>query len=395
MKTSVVICAAARTAIGGFNGSLSGVPADELAATAIKAALERANVKPEMVDEVILGSVLQGGKGQNVSRRASIKAGLPVTTPTMTLNKVCGSGLKSVVLAAQAIQCGDAEIIVAGGTENMSSAVYALDKARTGYRMGNATIIDTMVNDGLTDDFEGYHMGITAENLVEKYGLTREELDAFALASQEKAAEAQYQDAFKEEICPVVIKTKKGDVVFEKDEHIRNECTIDALAKLKPAFKKDGAVTAGNSSGINDGAAAIVVMSEAKAKELGIKPLARIAAYASGGVEPSVMGIGPVPACRAALKKAGWTVNDLDVIEANEAFAAQSICVARDLGFPMEKVNMHGGAIALGHPVGASGARILTTLLHIMKQKNGRKGLATLCIGGGMGVCLLVERIAD
>ena len=393
MQNTPVICAAVRTAIGGFNGTLSGIGADELAATAIKAALERANIKPEMVDEIILGGVLQGGKGQNVSRRASLKAGLPITTPTMTLNKVCGSGLKSVVLAAQAIQCGDAEIVIAGGTENMSSAVYALEKARTGYRMGNGVLIDTMVKDGLTDDFNDYHMGITAENLVEQYKLTREELDAFSLDSQKKAAAAQAEGAFDEEICPVVIKTKKGETVFDKDEHVRGDTTMEALTKLRPAFKKDGAVTAGNSSGINDGAAAIVVMSEAKAKELGIKPLARIAGYGSGGVDPSVMGIGPVPACRAALKKAGWTVDDLDYIESNEAFAAQSICVARDLGFPMEKVNIRGGAIALGHPVGASGARILTTLLHILKQKNGRKGLATLCIGGGMGVCLLVERM--
>jgi len=393
MHNQPVICAAVRTAIGGFNGTLSGIGADELAATAIKAALERANVKPEMVDEVILGGVLQGGKGQNMSRRASLKAGLPVTTPTMTLNKVCGSGLKSVVLAAQAIQCGDAEIVVAGGAENMSAAVYALEKARTGYRMGNGVLLDTMVNDGLTDDFNGYHMGITAENLVEQYKLTREELDAFALVSQKKAAAAQAEGAFDEEICPVVIATKKGETVFNKDEHVRGETTMEGLAKLRPAFKKDGAVTAGNASGINDGAAIILVMSEAKAKELGITPLARIAGYGSGGVDPSVMGIGPVPACRNALQKAGWAVDDLDYIESNEAFAAQSICVARDLGFPMEKVNVRGGAIALGHPVGASGARILTTLLHIMKQKNGRKGLATLCIGGGMGVCLLVERI--
>ena len=392
LKTPVVICAAARTAIGSFNGSLSGVASDELGAVAIKAALERAAVKPEMVDEVIFGSILQGGHGQNVSRRSSLKAGLPITTPTMTLNKVCGSGLKTVVLASQAIQCGDADIVVAGGTENMSAAMYALDKARTGYRMGDGKLIDMMVHDGLSDDFNNYHMGITAENLVAQYKLTREELDDFALASQEKAAEAQYQGAFKEEICPVVVTTKKGETVFDTDEYIRRECTMDALAKLKPAFKKDGAVTAGNSSGINDGAAALVLMSEAKAKELGITPLARIAGYASGGVDPSIMGIGPVPACRKALKLAGWTVKDLDFIEANEAFASQSICVARDLEFPMEKVNVRGGAIALGHPVGASGARILTTLLHTMKQKGGKKGLATLCIGGGMGVCLLVER---
>ena len=392
MLNTPVICSAARTAIGAFNGSLSAVPAADLGAVVIKAALERAGVKAEMVDEVILGCILTGGKGQNVARQAALKSGIPVTASCMTLNKVCGSGLKAVMLAAQAIRCGDAEIVVAGGTENMSSAVYALEKARVGYRMGHGQLIDTMIKDALTDDFEDCHMGITAENLVRKYALTREELDAFALASQQKAGAAQAAGVFAEEICPVVIKGKKGDTVFDTDEHPRPGTTLEDLAKLRPVFEKDGAVTAGNASGINDGAAALVVMSEAKAKELGITPLARIVAYASGGVEPSVMGIGPVPACRAALRKAGWNVSDLDFIEANEAFASQSICVARDLQFPLEKVNMRGGAIALGHPVGASGARILTTLLYLMKQKNGHKGLATLCIGGGMGVCLLVER---
>ena len=393
MSNTPVICAAVRTAIGAFGGSLSTVPAPELAATAIKAALERTGIQPEMIDEVILGCVLTGGKGQNVSRQAALAAGLPVTTPCMTLNKVCGSGLKSVILAAQAIQCGDAEIVIAGGMENMSSAVYSLEKARTGYRMGDGTLVDTMVHDALTDDFEKYHMGITAENLVREYKLTREELDIFALDSQKKAAAAQAEGAFDEEICSVVVKSRKGETIFNKDEHVRPDTTLEGLAKLRPAFDKAGAVTAGNASGINDGAAIIVVMSEAKAKELGLTPLAKIAAYASGGVEPSVMGIGPVPACRKALEKAGWSMGDLDFIEANEAFAAQSLCVARDMKFPADKVNVRGGAIALGHPVGASGARILTTLLHIMKQKQGKKGLATLCIGGGMGVTVLVERI--
>ncbi|CAK7070931.1 MAG: Acetyl-CoA acetyltransferase [Desulfovibrio sp.] len=393
MQNTPVICAAARTPIGTFNGALSGVSSAELGAVAIKAALERAGVKPEMVDEVIFGSVLTAAKGQNVARQASLKAGIPVETPCMTLNKVCGSGLKSVILAAQAIKCGDADIVVAGGTENMSSAVYALEKARNGYRMGHGQLIDTMIKDALTDDFHDYHMGITAENLVQKYGLTREQQDDLAHGSQQKAAAAQANGEFKAEIAPVTITSKKGDVVVDADEHIRGGTTPEALAKLRPAFNKEGSVTAGNASGINDGAAAIVVMSEAKAKELGITPIARIVSYASGGVEPSIMGIGPVPATTKALEKAGWSVNDLDFIEANEAFAAQALCVSQDCKFPADKVNVRGGAIALGHPVGASGARILTTLLHILKDKNGKKGLATLCIGGGQGVCMLVERI--
>lgn len=393
MKNTPVICAAARTPIGTFNGALSGVSPAELGAVAIKAALERAGIKPEMVDEVIFGCILTAAKGQNVARQASLAAGIPVTTPCMTLNKVCGSGLKSVVLAAQAIQCGDADIIVAGGTENMSAAAYALDKARAGYRMGHGQLTDTMIKDALTDDFNNYHMGVTAENLVKQYGLTREQQDELALASQQKAAAAQANGEFKAEIAPVTISSKKGDTVIDTDEYIRGNTTAEGLAKLRPAFDKEGSVTAGNASGINDGAAAIVVMSEAKAKELGITPLARIVSYASGGVDPSVMGIGPVPATKKALEKAGWTVDDLDFIEANEAFAAQALCVSQDCKFPKEKVNVRGGAIALGHPVGASGARILTTLLYILKDKHAKKGLATLCIGGGQGVCMLVERI--
>lgn len=395
MKNIPVICAAARTPIGAFNGALSGVSPADLGAVAVKAALERAGIKPEMVDEVIFGSVLTAGKGQNVARQVSLKSGIPVETPCMTLNKVCGSGLKAVVLAAQAIQCGDADIIVAGGTENMSAAAYALDKARTGYRMGHGQIIDTMIKDALTDDFNNYHMGITAENLVKQYDLTRDELDAFALASQKKAGAAQANGEFKAEIAPVTIPGKKGDTVVDADEHLRPETSAEGLAKLRPAFDKEGKVTAGNASGINDGAAAIVVMSEAKAKELGLKPLARIVAYASGGVDPSVMGIGPVPATKKALAKAGWNIDEVDFIEANEAFAAQSLCVAKDCNFPAEKINVRGGAIALGHPVGASGARILTTLLYILKDKQGKKGLATLCIGGGQGVCVLVERTGE
>ena len=393
MKHTPVICAAVRTPIGAFNSSLASVSAADLGALVVKAAIERANIAPEMVDEVIMGCVLTAAKGQNVARQASLKAGIPVTTPCLTLNKVCGSGLKAVMLAAQAIQCGDAEIVVAGGTENMSAAGYVLEKGRTGYRMGHGQFIDSMIKDALTDDFADYHMGITAENLVKQYGITREELDAFALSSQKKAGQAIEAGAFAEEICPVIIETKKGNTVVDKDEHPRPDTSMEGLAKLRPAFDKAGAVTAGNASGVNDGAAAVVVMSEAKAKELGITPLARIVASASGGVEPSVMGLGPVPATRKALKKAGWSIDDVDYIEANEAFAAQSIAVARELALPAEKVNVRGGAIALGHPVGASGARILTTLLHILKQKKGRRGLATLCIGGGQGVCMLVETI--
>lgn len=389
----VVIASAVRTAIGSFGGSLAGVSAVDLGAIVIKEALNRAKVKPDMVDEVFMGCVLQAALGQNVARQASIRAGIPVGVPTMTINKVCGSGLRSVSLAFQSILTGDNEIVVAGGTENMSQAPYYLPKARWGLRMGNGELVDGMIYDGLWDIFNGYHMGITAENLAEKYGITREEQDEFAAASQQKAEKAIKEGKFKDEIIPVEIPQRKGDpVIFDTDEFPRPGTTVEKLAKLKPAFKKDGTVTAGNASGINDGAAALVIMSEEKAKELGVEPLATIVAWASGGVDPSIMGIGPVPATKKVMEKAGLTVNDMDLIEANEAFAAQSIAVARELKFDMEKVNVNGGAIALGHPIGASGARILVTLLHEMKKRNSKYGLATLCIGGGMGTSLIVKR---
>jgi acetyl-CoA C-acetyltransferase len=389
----VVIASAVRTAIGSFGGSLAGVSAVDLGAIVIKEALNRAKVKPDMVDEVFMGCVLQAALGQNVARQASIRAGIPVGVPTMTINKVCGSGLRSVSLAFQSILTGDNEIVVAGGTENMSQAPYYLPKARWGLRMGNGELVDGMIYDGLWDIFNGYHMGITAENLAEKYGITREEQDEFAAASQQKAEKAIKEGKFKDEIIPVEIPQRKGDpVIFDTDEFPRPGTTVEKLAKLKPAFKKDGTVTAGNASGINDGAAALVIMSEEKAEELGVEPLATIVAWASGGVDPSIMGIGPVPATKKVMEKAGLTVNDMDLIEANEAFAAQSIAVARELKFDMEKVNVNGGAIALGHPIGASGARILVTLLHEMKKRNSKYGLATLCIGGGMGTSLIVKR---
>ncbi|QSQ08739.1 Acetyl-CoA acetyltransferase [Koleobacter methoxysyntrophicus] len=389
----VVIASAVRTAIGSFGGSLAGVSAVDLGAIVIKEALNRAKVKPDMVDEVFMGCVLQAALGQNVARQASIRAGIPVGVPTMTINKVCGSGLRSVSLAFQSILTGDNEIVVAGGTENMSQAPYYLPKARWGLRMGNGELVDGMIYDGLWDIFNGYHMGITAENLAEKYGITREEQDEFAAASQQKAEKAIKEGKFKDEIIPVEIPQRKGDpVIFDTDEFPRPGTTVEKLAKLRPAFKKGGTVTAGNASGINDGAAALVIMSEEKAEELGVEPLATIVAWASGGVDPSIMGIGPVPATKKVMEKAGLTVNDMDLIEANEAFAAQSIAVARELKFDMEKVNVNGGAIALGHPIGASGARILVTLLHEMKKRNSKYGLATLCIGGGMGTSLIVKR---
>lgn len=387
----VVIASACRTAIGKFGGTLSNVPAAELGATVIKEAVARAGLTPEQIDHVYMGCVIQAGQGQNVARQASIKAGLPITTPAVTVNVVCGSGLNCVNMAAQMIKAGDAEIVVAGGMENMDMAPYALDKARTGYRMGNGQIIDTMVNDALWDAFNNYHMGITAENVCEQWGLTREELDEFAAASQNKAAAAIANGEFKDEIVPVVIKNKKGDIVFDTDEGPRAGTTAESLAKLRPAFKKDGMVTAGNSSTINDGAAALVIMSEEKAQELGIKPLATFVAGALGGVDPTIMGVGPVAATNKVMEKTGLTVADMDLIEANEAFAAQSLAVARDLKFDMSKVNVNGGAIALGHPVGASGARILVSLLYAMKKRGAHKGLATLCIGGGMGCATIVE----
>lgn len=389
----VVIASAVRTAIGSFGGALSGIGPAELGKTVIAEALKRANVKPEQVDEVIFGCVLQAGLGQNVSRQAAIKAGIPVEVPTLTVNKVCGSGLRCVSLAFQTVMAGDNDIVVAGGVENMTDAPYYLPKGRWGFRMGDSKVIDGMVHDGLWEIFNGYHMGMTAENLAEKYSITREEQDAFSAASQQKTEKAIKEGKFKEEIVPVIIPQKKGDPkVFDTDEFPKAGVTAEGLAKLPTAFKKDGTVTAASSSGINDGAAALVIMSAEKAKELGIEPLAEIVSWASGGVDPKIMGVGPVPATQKALKKAGLTINDIDLIEANEAFAVQSLSVAKELNFDMSKVNVNGGAIALGHPIGASGARILVSLLHEMKKRDSKYGLATLCIGGGMGTTLIVKR---
>lgn len=387
----VVIASAVRTPIGSFNGSLSGVSAVDLGSAAIKEAVRRAGISADLVDEVILGCILQAGLGQGVARQAAVKAGIPIEKPAITINMLCGSGLKSIELAAQAILCGDADVVVAGGTESMSQAPYLLKSARTGYRMGHGELTDSMIYDALTDAFNNYHMGITAENLASKYNITREEQDAFAAASQNKAEAAIKEGRFKEEIVPIVIPSKKGDITVDTDESPRPGITAETLGKLRPVFKKDGTVTAGNASGINDGAAVLVVMSADKAKELGVQPLAKIISYASAGVEPSIMGIGPVPAVRKALEKADLRIGDIDLIEANEAFAAQSLAVARELGVNRDKVNVNGGAIALGHPVGASGARILTTLLYEMKRRGSARGLATLCIGGGMGTALIVE----
>lgn len=394
MAKEIVIASACRTAIGSYGGTLKNTPAVELGAVVIKEAVNRAGIKPEQVDEVVFGNVLQAGLGQNPARQAALKAGLPETSTAFTVNIVCGSGLKSVALAAGLIQAGDAEIVVAGGMENMSQAPYAMKAARWGARMFDTKMTDIMVNDGLWDAFNNYHMGITAENVAEQWGLTREMQDEFALASQQKAEAAIKAGKFKEEIVPVMIPQKKGDpVAFDTDEFPRFGATIEALAKLKPAFKKDGGtVTAGNASGINDSAAALVIMSKEKAEELGIKPLATIASYATGGVDPKIMGTGPIPASRKALEKAGLTIKDMDLIEANEAFAAQSLAVAHDLEFDMDKVNVNGGAIALGHPIGASGARILVTLIHEMAKRDSKYGLATLCIGGGQGQALIVKR---
>ena len=392
MGKKVVIAGACRTAIGKMGGELSTVPAVEMGALVIKEALKRAGVAPEQVDHVYMGNVLQAALGQNPARQASIKAGLPITTTAVTVNVVCGSGLNCVNMAADMILAGDADIVVAGGMENMSLAPYAMTKARFGYRMNNATIIDCMVNDGLWDAFNNYHMGITAENVAEQWGLTREMLDEFSAGSQQKACAAIESGRFKDEIVPVEVKGKKGVTIVDTDEGPRPGTTVEILAKLKPAFKKDGIVTAGNASGINDGAAAVVVMSEEKAKELGVKPMATWVAGALGGVDPSIMGVGPVAAVGKVFKKTGWTIDDVDLIEANEAFAAQSLAVAHDLKFDMAKVNVNGGAVALGHPIGASGCRIFVTLLHEMQKRDSKKGLATLCIGGGMGCATLVER---
>jgi len=389
----VVIVAATRTAIGSFQGALANVPAVDLGAAVIQRLLEQTGVPGEQVDEVILGHVLTAGAGQNTARQAAVKAGLPHGVSSMTLNKVCGSGLKAVQLAAQAIRCGDAEVVIAGGMENMSLAPYVMPGARTGLRMGHGKIVDTMIQDGLWDAFNDYHMGITAENLVEKYNLSREEQDAFAAASQQKAAAAIETGRFADEITPILIPQRKGEpLAFAVDEQPRAGTTAEALAKLKPAFKKDGSVTAGNASSLNDGAAAVLLMSAEKAQALGLPVLARIAGYASAGVDPAIMGIGPVDATRRTLARAGWDIQQLDLIEANEAFAAQSLSVGKELNWDAAKVNVNGGAIALGHPIGASGCRILVTLLHEMNRRDAHKGLATLCIGGGQGVALAVER---
>ncbi len=389
----VVIVSAARTPIGSFGGSLKDVPTRKLGAIAINGAVERAGIKPEMVDEVIMGAVLQGGLGQNVARQMTLDAGLPIEVPAMTINKVCGSGLRAVELAAQIIKAGDADIVVAGGAENMSATAYAMPAARWGARMNNTQMVDMMVNDGLWDAFNGYHMGITAENVAEQWGITREQLDEFSVISQNRAEAAIKAGKFKDEIVPVEIPQRKGDpIIFDTDEFPKFGTTIEKVAKLKGAFKKDGIVTAANASGINDAGAAVVVMSKEKADELGIKPLCTIKSYASAGVDPSIMGVGPIPASKKALDKAGLKIEDMDLVEANEAFAAQSLAVRKDLNLDPEKTNVNGGAIAIGHPIGASGCRILITLIHEMIKRDSKYGLATLCIGGGMGTALIVER---
>ncbi|MGQ0593021.1 MAG: acetyl-CoA C-acetyltransferase [Gammaproteobacteria bacterium] len=391
--SDVVIVAAGRTAIGSFGGGLSNIPAATLGAKVIAALLSRTGIPPDAVEDVILGQVLTAGVGMNPARQAAIGAGLPHAVPCMTINKVCGSGLKAVALAAQAVRAGDAEIAIAGGQENMSLAPHVLPGSRNGQKMGEWKLVDTMINDGLWDIFNNIHMGITAENIVRKYRITREEQDAFAALSQQNAEAAQKAGRFKDEIIPVEIPQKKGDpIVFDTDEFPRHGTTAESLGKLRPAFDKEGTVTAGNASGINDGAAAVIVTSAARAKALGLTPLCRIAAYATAGVDPAIMGTGPIPATRRCLEKAGWKVEDLDLIEANEAFAAQAISVNRDLGWDLAKVNVNGGAIALGHPIGASGARVLCSLLYELKRRDAHRGLATLCIGGGQGIALAVER---
>ena len=388
----VVIVSACRTPIGSFGGSLKNVSAADLGAITVKEAVKRAGIAPELVDEVVYGNVLQAGLGQNVARQVSIKAGLPVETTAVTVNIVCGSGLKTVAMAAQAIKAGDADIIVAGGTENMSLAPYVIPSARWGARMNNGKIVDAMVNDGLWDAFNQYHMGITAENVVEQWGLTREQQDEFAVRSQNLAEAAIKEGKFKDEIVPVVIPNKKGDIIFDTDEYPKFGATLEKMAKLKPAFKKDGTVTAANASGINDGATALVVMAKDKAEELGLTWLCEVVSYATGGVDPSIMGVGPIVSFTKAMNKAGMTIDDIDLIEANEAFAAQSLAVARDLKFDINKVNVNGGAIALGHPIGCSGARILVTLIYEMMKRDAKTGMATLCIGGGQGQTLIVKR---
>jgi acetyl-CoA C-acetyltransferase len=388
----VVIVAAGRTAIGKFGGSLAKIAAADLGAHVIKGLLAQTGIKPEMVNEVILGQVLTAGCGQNPARQAVIRAGLPDMVPAFVVGKVCGSGLKATHLAAQAIMCGDADIIIAGGQENMSASPHVLNNSRDGFRMGDAKLVDTMIVDGLWDVYNQYHMGVTAENVAKKFGISREEQDAFAAASQNKAEAAQKAGKFKDEIIPLEIPQKKGSIVFDSDEYIKPGTTVEALAGLRPAFSKEGSVTAGNASGINDGAAAVIMMSAKKADQLGLKPLARVKAYSSAGIDPSIMGMGPVPAAQLCLKKAGWTHQDLDLMEINEAFAAQAIAVNKEMGWDTSKINVNGGAIALGHPIGASGCRVLVTLLHEMVRRDAKRGLASLCIGGGMGVALAVER---
>ena len=393
MSTEIVIVAAARTAVGKFGGTLAKTPAPELGAAVIQALLQRSGIAPEQVGQVILGQVLTAGSGQNPARQATLKAGLPHAVPAMTINVVCGSGLKAVMLAAQAVRDGDADIVIAGGQETMSLAPHVLMGSRDGQRMGDWKMVDSMINDGLWDVYNQYHMGITAENVAKKYGIGREEQDAFALASQMKAAAAQDAGRFKDEIVPFSIAQKKGDaIVFAADEFLNRKSSAEGLAGLRPAFDKAGGVTAGNASGINDGAAAVLVMSAAKADQLGLKPLARIASYASSGLDPAIMGMGPVPASQTALARAGWKAADLDLLEINEAFAAQACAVNKEMGWDTSKINVNGGAIAIGHPIGASGCRILVTLLHEMQRRDARKGIASLCIGGGMGVALTVER---
>ena len=394
MSDDIVIVAAGRTALGNFGGTLSSLPAAQLGATVIKGLLERSGLKPEQVDEVILGQVLAAGNGQNPARQTSLVAGLPHSSTAMTINKVCGSGLKAVHLAYQAVACGDADIVIAGGQENMSSSAHVLPNSRNGQKMGDWKAVDTMIKDGLWCAFNDYHMGITAENIASQYNFSREAQDEFAASSQQKTEAAQKAGVFNEEIIPVVIPQRKGDpLVFNTDEFPRAGTTAASLGKLKPAFKKDGSVTAGNASGINDGAAAVIVMKASKAKALGLTPMARIVSFASAGVDPAIMGTGPIPATTKCLEKAGWQVSDLDLIEANEAFASQAMSVNESLGFDLDKVNISGGAIALGHPIGASGARVLVTLLHGMQRTGAKKGLATLCIGGGQGVAMAVEAV--
>ncbi|MEM9207384.1 MAG: acetyl-CoA C-acetyltransferase [Pseudomonadota bacterium] len=389
--TDIVIAGAARTPVGAFSGAFSSVPAHDLGTVAIKGALDRAGVAPEDVDEVIMGQILTAGQGQNTARQAAVNAGIPHEKTAWAMNQLCGSGLRAVALGMQQIASGDADIIVAGGQENMTMAPHC-QALRAGHRMGDLKFIDTMIKDGLTDAFYGYHMGTTAENVAQQWQITRDEQDAFAVASQNKAEAAQKAGKFKDEIVPVTVKSRKGETVVEDDEYIKHGVTIDSVGKLRPAFDKEGTVTAANASGINDGAAATVLMSAAEAEKRGIKPMARIVSWATAGVDPAIMGTGPIPASRKALEKAGWTIDDLDLIEANEAFAAQACAVNKDMGWDMDKVNVNGGAIAIGHPVGASGARVLNTLLFEMQRRDAKKGLATLCIGGGMGVALCVER---